>query len=69
MVETNKWYTVEIGNQNSRIWFKLDDKVIFDMKDCEPLSGGHIAFRVSGTTGETPIYAKASIKDLVILHQ
>lgn len=69
IIDVNRWYTVEIGKYNSRIWFKLDNKVIFDIEDCRPFSGGHIVFRISGTTGEKVIFAKAAIKDVVISHQ
>lgn len=61
-----KWHEVEIGKSESRLWFKMDGQVFFDVKDSDPLKAGHLIFRISGTTGEKTILAKAAIKDLVI---
>ncbi len=69
IMTTQQWYDVEIGKQNTKLWFKLNNKIIFEQEDCNPLSGGHIIFRISGTTGKEVIFAKATIKDLVISHQ
>lgn len=69
IMETQKWYDVEIGKLGERIWFKLNDTIIFEQEDCTPLTGGHLIFRISGTTGEEVIFAKAAIKDLIISHQ
>lgn len=69
IMDTQKWYDVEIGKQDNRLWFKLNNKIIFDQEDCNPLAGGHMIFRISGTTGEKVILAKAAIKDLIISHE
>lgn len=60
------WHDVEIGKSDSRVWFKLDGKEIFNVQDADPLETGHLIFRISGTTGAKTILAKAAIKDLVI---
>jgi len=69
IMEVGKWYDVEIGKTQNNVWFKLNNTMIFKQEDCNPLSGGHLLFRISGTTGENVIFAKAAIKDLVISHQ
>lgn len=69
IMSTQEWNDVEIGKQGTRLWFKLNDTIIFEQEDCKPLSGGHIIFRISGTTGEKTIFAKIALKDLVISHQ
>ncbi|PQJ80358.1 family 16 glycoside hydrolase [Polaribacter porphyrae] len=66
IMEVGKWYTVEIGKKNNRIWFKLNDKLYYDIQDCNPLKKGRIIFRISGTNGDKVIFAKASFKDVVI---
>lgn len=66
----NQWVSVEIGKKENRVWFSLNDIVIFERTDHNPLLGGHLIFRISGTTTqEESILAKASIKDLMIYHQ
>ncbi len=69
IMEVGKWYDVEIGKRGHKLWFKLNDKLIFEQEDCKPLPNGHLMFRISGTTGENVIFAKAAIKDLVISHE
>ncbi len=69
IMEIGKWYDVEIGKKQNHLWFKLDDTIIFEQEDCIPLSGGHILLRISGTTGENVIFAKAAIKDMIISHE
>ncbi|MBO3697164.1 DUF1961 family protein [Roseivirga sp. E12] len=68
VMETQRWYNVEIIKGDSTIKFTLDDKVIFEVKDHEPLAGGHIMLRISGTTGDKVIFAKAAYKDFVLTH-
>ncbi|WP_299443793.1 hypothetical protein [uncultured Aquimarina sp.] len=66
----NQWVTVEIGKEKGKVWFSLNDDIVFEHKDTSPLLGGHIIFRISGGTIEGKnILAKASIKDLTIHHQ
>lgn len=69
IMSPQEWNAVEIGRQGTRLWFKLNDTLIFEQEDCNPLSGGHIIFRISGTTGEKTVFAKIALKDLVISHQ
>lgn len=61
-----QWHDVEIGKKDNRLWFKMDGRECFNIQDCNPLKNGHLIFRISGTTGEKVILAKAAIKDLVI---
>lgn len=65
----DKWYDVNITRKGTAITFTLDGKVIFEAKDHEPLVGGHIMLRVSGTTGDNIIFAKAAYKDFVLTHR
>jgi len=67
--EVGKWYNVEIGKQENRVWFKLDDEIIFDISDCDPLDSGQLLFRISGSNGDTVIYAKAAFRNLIIFSE
>ncbi len=69
IVTVGKWYDVEIGKTGTRLWFKLNNTIVFDVQDCNPLTEGHLIFRISGTTGDKTIFAKAAIKDIVISYQ
>lgn len=69
IVEVGKWYDVEISKQENRIWFKLNNKLIFDVEDNTPFEGGRLIFRISGTTGKKVIFAKAVLKDIMISYQ
>ncbi|WP_282079356.1 hypothetical protein [Aquimarina algiphila] len=70
IMKSKEWVTVEIGKKENSVWFSLDDIIIFQRTDFSPLLGGHVIFRISGTTTkEKTILAEASIKDLVIYHQ
>ncbi len=64
-----KWYNVSIVKKGTLIKFTLDDKTIFEVKDHEPLPGGHIMLRISGTNGNNIILAKAAYKDFMLTHQ
>ncbi len=67
---SNQWSTVEIGRNEGKVWFSLNDNIVFERTDFSPLKGGHIIFRISGGTRDGKnILAKASIKDLKIHHQ
>lgn len=63
-----QWYDVKIVKKGTLITFTLNGKVIFEAKDTEPLTGGHIMLRISGTTGNNIIFAKAAYKDFVLTH-
>ncbi len=68
VMETQRWYNVEIVKGENSVKFTLDNRVIFETKDHEPLVGGHIMFRISGTNGDETILAKAAYKDFVLTH-
>lgn len=69
IMKSNQWVTVEIGKKKGKVWFSLNDDMVFEYMDMSPLLGGHIIFRISGATKEGKnILAKASIKDLTIHH-
>ncbi len=67
--EVGQWYEVEVGKKEHRVWFKLNNKIQFDFEDASPLEGGRLIFRISGTTGDKVIFAKAAIKDIVISYE
>ncbi|WP_422862018.1 family 16 glycoside hydrolase [Flagellimonas sp. W118] len=69
IMETGEWNSIEIGKKENRLWFKLNDKIYFNVEDCEPLGEGRLIFRISGTTGENVILAKAAFKDIVISYE
>ncbi|WP_350286705.1 hypothetical protein [uncultured Croceitalea sp.] len=69
IMEVGEWYSVEIGKKENRLWFKLNDTIHFDVEDCNPLLRGRLIFRISGTTGENVIFAKAVYKDIVISYE
>ncbi|WP_147405127.1 hypothetical protein [Aquimarina sp. AD10] len=65
-----QWVSVEIGRVKDRVWFSLNGDIVFEQTDTDPLKGGHVLFRISGTNSDTDtILAKAAIKDLVISHK
>lgn len=67
--EVGRWYDVEVGKKDNRVWFKLNNKIHFDIEDPNPLKGGRLIFRISGTTGGKIIFAKAAFKDIVISYE
>lgn len=69
IMDVGKWYDVEIGKQQNRLWFKLNGETFFDVKDTDPYQKGRLIFRISGTTGENTIFAKAAFKDIVISYE
>ena len=54
--------------KGTQVKFTLNDKVIFETKDYEPLAGGHIMLRISGKTGENIVFAKAAYKNFILTH-
>lgn len=56
-------HLVECGKEGGRIWLKIDNEVIIDAVDPEPLHAGRIAVRVRGTAKEL---GKCMIRNLVI---
>lgn len=69
IMEVGEWYAIEIGKQQNRLWFKLNGETFFDVKDEDPYQKGRLIFRISGTTGEKVIFAKAAFKDIVISYE
>lgn len=69
IIEVGQWYDVEIGKKENRLWFNLDGKLLFDIEDADPYQKGRLIFRISGTTGEKIIFAKAAFKDIVISYE
>lgn len=61
-----EWHDVEIGREGNKVWFKLNGKTYFEIVECDPLAGGHLLLRISGTSGDAPIFAKAAFRNLVI---
>jgi len=58
------YYNIEVGRQGAKLWLSIDGEKVFETIDENPLSGGHIAFRLRGTAG---FKAGCLIKDLVII--
>jgi len=56
-------YTVECGKKGKRIWLKIDDEILIDVEDAQPLEAGKIAIRVRGTGSE---FGKCMIRNLEI---
>ncbi len=69
IMEVGRWYDIEIGKKENNIWFKLDGKLFFDVEDTNPYENGRLIFRISGTSGEKTIFAKAAFKDIVISYE
>ncbi len=69
ITEIGKWYDVEIGKVGERLWFKLNDDLIFDVVDCSPLSSGQLIFRISGSNSDEVIFAKAAFRNLVVFSE
>lgn len=63
-----EWYDVKISKKGTLIIFTLNGKIIFEVEDPEPLTGGHVMLRISGTNGSNVIFAKAAYQDFVLTH-
>lgn len=61
-----EWHDVEIGRENNNVWFKLNGITYFEIAECDPLAEGHLLLRISGTSGDSPIFAKAAFRNLII---
>lgn len=66
VMEPGQWFHVSIVKKGTELKFMLNNNTYFDIMDYNPLDGGRLIFRVSGTTGENTILAKAAIKNLQI---
>ena len=58
------YYAIEVGKQQGKLWLSIDGKRAFEVKDPDPLSGGHLAIRLRGTAG---FQAGCLIKEMEIL--
>jgi hypothetical protein len=45
------------------MWLRINDELIFEGKDADPLAGGHLAFRLRGISGEP---ASCLIRNLTV---
>lgn len=52
VMQPGNFYTVETGRSGNKLWLKIDGKRIFKITDPDPMSGGHVAFRIRGLNGE-----------------
>lgn len=60
------FYSIELGQDGSYVWLKVDGKKVLETRDATPLTGGHIAFRIRGTAGE---YAACLMRNLEIIER
>jgi hypothetical protein len=58
-----KYYSIEIGKVENKLWLTIDGEKIVEATDNEILEGGHFIFRIRGTAG---LKAACLIKDLEI---
>tara|TARA_B100000809_G_scaffold152662_1_gene150016 strand:- start:1032 stop:1739 length:708 start_codon:yes stop_codon:yes gene_type:complete len=63
VLDVGKYHHVEIGMEEGKIWFKVDGKKIFKVKDATYHKGGKVIFRIRGTGHEL---ASCIIKNLKI---
>lgn len=63
VIRSGAFYTVEAGRSQGRLWLKINDALIFEGQDDEPLAGGYLAFRLRGISGEP---ASCLIRNLTI---
>lgn len=69
VMKPGRWYDIEAGRVKDKVWLKVDGEFVFNYHDPAPLLGGHLIFRISGTSGENVILAKSAIRSLVIHHE
>jgi hypothetical protein len=63
VMRSGEFHTVEAGRHQDRLWLKINDELILEGQDAEPLAGGHLAFRLRGISGEP---ASCLIRNLTI---
>jgi len=56
-------HLVECGKKGTRLWLKIDNEIVIDVIDENPLDAGKISLRVRGTAGES---GKCMIRNLEI---
>lgn len=49
VMQVGKYYSIEVGKKESKIWLKVDGKMILEANDATPFRGGHLALRIRGT--------------------
>lgn len=57
-------HSVECGKKGTRIWLKIDNEILIDVKDDKPLDAGRIAIRVRGTGSDL---GKCMMRNLEII--
>jgi hypothetical protein len=63
-MHVGKYYSIEAGRKDNKIWLKIDGKTVLKYVDTKPYASGHLGLRIRGTGGE---YAACLIKDLEII--
>jgi len=48
VMRAGAFYRIEAGRKGNKLWFKVDGKKVFETEDPNPLTSGHIAFRIRG---------------------
>ncbi len=48
VMRAGAFYRIEAGRKGTKLWFKVDGKTVFETEDPDPLTSGHIAFRIRG---------------------
>ena len=61
-----KYYEVEVGKLNSKLWLSVDGEKLFEVKDDQPHGEGKVALRIRGTAG---FKAGCLFKELEILSE
>lgn len=61
----SKYYDIEVGKKNNRVWLKVNNEIVLDVKDTSATyEKGYLALRIRGTADEL---ASCLIKDLEII--
>lgn len=63
LMHAGKYYHVELGMEGDALWFALDGRRIWTVRDPEPYTGGKVILRIRGTAHET---ASCLVKNLKI---
>lgn len=64
VMNTGRWYDVEVGRWKDRVWLKIDGNTLFQGTDADPASGGHVVLRIRGTGIQQ---ANCLVRDLRVL--
>jgi hypothetical protein len=48
VMRAGAFYSIEAGRKGTKLWFKVDGEKVFETEDPNPLTSGHIAFRIRG---------------------